>query len=181
MDCETLKAWLSYIGTAVGAISILLTVGKWCRQVFSRLIALLNEKKQREQRQHNKLLELCWDLGMRQWQAPCNNSPVVLAERRQELARWTQSIQLYEEDTKPALDSELPVIFDDSTLAEAKLEQRRLQIEIQRFTLSLAKAKREGHYRDHSRFTLDPTKEDLGVPYDELPYHLRLWLDIKRE
>lgn len=134
----------------------------------------------REQRRLDEVKVRYWELGICQWQDPCNNSPVVLAEWRQQLISLTQAIQGYESGMELDLGSDLPLIFDDSGLAEAKLELCRLQKKIQRFILDLVKAKREGNYRDYSSFTLDPTKEDLGVPYNELPYFLRLWLDLKR-
>lgn len=117
---------------------------------------------------------------MYQWQAPCNNSPVVLAEWRRELIRWTQAIQRYKGGIEADPGSDLPAIFDDSGLAEAELECLRLQMKIKSLTLDVAKAKREGYYCDYSPFTLDPTKEDLGVPYCELPFFLQCWLDLKR-
>ena len=126
------------------------------------------------------LMARYWELGMYQWQAPCNNSPVVLAEWRRELARWTQAIQRYESGIEADPESDLPAIFDDSGLAGAELRCRRLQMKIQDFNLDLAKAKSEGYYRDYSSFTLDPTKEDLNVPYSELPRPLQRWLDLKR-
>ena len=126
------------------------------------------------------LMARYWELGMYQWQAACNNSPVVLAEWRRDLTRWTQAIHRYEGGIESDPGSDLPPIFDDSGLAEAELECRRLQMKIQDFTQVLAKAKREGTYRDYSPFTLDPTKEDLGVPYCELPSFFQRWLDLKR-
>ena len=127
------------------------------------------------------LMARYWELGMYQWQAPCNNSPVVLAEWRRELARWTQAIQRYKSAIESDPGSDPPAIFDDSGLAEAELECRRLQMKIQRLDLDVAKAKREGSYCDYSSFDLDPTKDDLNVPYNELPFFLRRWLDLKAE
>ena len=141
---------------------------------------ITSRRLNRERRLREELMERYWKLGIYQWQAACNNSPVVLAEWRRELTRWTQSIRHYESGIESDPGSDLPPIFDDSGLAEAELECRRLQMKIQRFTLDLAKAKREGNYRDYSSFTLDPTKEDLGVPYSELPSLLQCWLDLKR-
>ena len=125
-------------------------------------------------------MERYWKLGIRQWQAACNNSPGALAEWRRELTRWTQAIQRYKSGIESDPGSDLALIFDDSGLAEAELRCRRLQMKIQDFNLDLAKAKSEGYYRDYSSFILDPTKEDLNVPYSELPRPLQRWLDLKR-
>lgn len=135
----------------------------------------------REQRWREEAMEHYWKLGIYQWQAACNNSPGVLAGWRLELTRWTQAIQRYKSGIEAEPGSDLPVIFDDSGLAEAELECRRLQMKIQTLTLDVAKAKREGYYCDYSSFTLDPTKEDLGVPYCELSFFLQRWLDLKAE
>ena len=157
-------------GTILTLIGTLASLRDWAfRPITSRRLRLRAD-----------LMARYWELGMYQWQAPCNNSPVVLAEWRQELTRWTQAIQRYESGIEADPGSDLPPIFDDSGRAEAELECRRLQMKIQDFTQVLAKAKREGIYRDYSSFTLDPTKDDLGVPYCELPSFLQRWLDLKR-
>lgn len=161
-------------GTIFSFIGMLASLRDWAfRPITSRRL-------NREQRLREAEMAHCWELGIRQWQAPCNNSPVVLAEWHQELTRWTQAIQRYESGIEADPGSDLPAIFDDSGLAEAESECRRLQMKIQDFTQVLAKAKREGTYRDYSSFTLDPDKDDLGVPYCELPSFLQRWLDLKR-
>ena len=141
---------------------------------------ITSRRLKREQRLREAEMAHCWELGIYQWQAPCNNSPVVLPELRRELARWMQAIRRYESGIESDPGSDLPAIFDDSGLAEAELECRRLQMKIQRLDLDVARAKREGYYCDYSSFTLDPAKEDLGVPYCELSSFLQRWLDLKR-